>query len=182
MNIVIFSGSARPERQSHQVAEEVLRCLEAKGHTCQLLDVKALNFPLLDQTFANQENPSDKMKEVSVAITQADGIVIVSPEHNNSYSGALKNTMDYFYKEYFHKPFGVVAVSNGKLGGINAAKDLLKYALTLQGIALPNFMLTPKVQTVFTDGILTDEAYGQMLDKFLESFLWLTRTISAAKQ
>jgi hypothetical protein len=42
-------------------------------------------------------------------------------------------------------------------------------------------MLTPQVQTLFTDGTLTDEAYGQRLDKFLESFLWLTRTISGAK-
>src|SRR5688572_27145850 len=123
MKIIVVSGSARPERQSHQVAEEVLRRLEARGHTCTMLDVKELNFPLLYQTFDKMTDPPEKMKEVSSTISNCDGLVLVSPEHNNSYSGALKNTMDYFFTEYFHKPFGAVAVSNGKLGGINAAKD-----------------------------------------------------------
>ena len=182
MNLIVVSGSARPQRQSHQVAEEILRRLEAKGHSCTMLDVKELNFPLLDQTYAEMTNPSAEMKEVSAAIRTCDGLVIVSPEHNNSYSGAVKNTMDYFYKEYYHKAFGIVAVSNGKMGGINAAKNLLHYAMTLQGIALPNFLLTPKVQELFTDGKLTDEAYSGFMDKFLDSFIWLATTISGAKK
>lgn len=182
MKIVVFSGSARTERRSHQVAEEVVRRLEEKGHTCTLLDVKALNFPLLDQKFEEMENPSEAMKAASESLQTADGILIVSPEYNNSYSGALKNTMDHFYPEYYHTAFGVVAVSNGKMGGINAAKDLLKYAQTLQGIVLPNFMLTPLVQTLFTDGKLTDEKYGMQLEKFLTGFLWLTRTVSNAEK
>jgi NAD(P)H-dependent FMN reductase len=182
MKIIVVSGSARPERQSHQVAEEIMRRLEAKGHSCTMLDVKELNFPLLDQTFAKMTNPSEKMKEVSAAISNCDGLVVVSPEHNNSYSGVLKNTMDYFFKEYYHKAFGVVAVSNGKMGGINAAKNLLHYAMTLQGIALPNFLLTPKVEELFTEGKLTDESYSGFMDKFLDSFIWLTDTISKAKK
>ena len=47
MNLIVVSGSARPERQSHQVAEEIMRRLEAKGHSCTMFDVMELNFPLL---------------------------------------------------------------------------------------------------------------------------------------
>ncbi|KAA3440310.1 NADPH-dependent FMN reductase [Rufibacter hautae] len=181
MKLVVVSGSARPQRQSHQVALEVGRRLEEKGHSVHLLDVRELNFPLLENTFDKTPNPSDLMKETSAAIAQSDGLVMVSPEHNGSYSGALKNTLDYFYKEYFHKPFGIVAVSAGMLGGINAAKSLQHYALTLNGIVLPNALLTPKVQTLFQDGQLTDAAYAGRLDKFLEDFLWLGQAIQATQ-
>jgi NAD(P)H-dependent FMN reductase len=177
MKLIVFSGSARPQRRSHQVAEEVKRRLEAKGHEVEMLDVLELNFPLLKETFDKETNPTERMKEVSRSIEGCDGIVIVSPEHNNSYSGALKNTMDYYFKEYAHKPFGVVAVSNGMLGGINAAKNLLHYSLTLQGIVLPKFLLTPKVQDLFTDGKLTDDGYGKRMDAFLEEYLWLVNCL-----
>lgn len=180
MKIIVFSGSARPQRQSHQVALEVIKRLGEQGHTVTLLDVRELNFPLLEDTYASLESPSEKMAETSHAIAEADGILVVSPEHNGSYSGALKNTMDYFYKEYFHKPFGIIVVSNGMLGGINAAKALQHYLLKIGGIVLPEMQLTPKVQTLFTDGKLTDENYSGMLDKFLKQFLCLTNTISAA--
>ena len=182
MNIIVFSGSARPKRQSHQVALEVIKRLEEMGHTVTLLDVRELNFPLLEDTLPDLPNPPEKMQETSRAISETDGILVVSPEHNGSYSGALKNTMDYFYKEYFHKPFGIVAVSNGMLGGINAVKALQHYSLKLGGIVLPEMLLTPKVQTLFTDGKLTDEGYSGRLDKFLEQYLWLVNAIKAAQK
>ncbi len=112
MKLIVFSGSARPERRSHQVALEVKNRLEAQNHEVELLDVLELDFPLLKETFAKEPNPTERMKQVSGSIQNCDGLVIVSPEHNGSYSGALKNTMDYYYKEYTHKPFGIVAVSN----------------------------------------------------------------------
>ncbi|AKQ44917.1 hypothetical protein TH63_03610 [Rufibacter radiotolerans] len=182
MNIVVISGSARPQRRSHQVALEVQRRLSNRQHSCSLLDVKALNLPLLENTLAETANPSAVLKETSASIAACDALVVVSPEHNGSYSGALKNTMDYFYQEYSRKVFGLVAVSSGMLGGVNAARNMQHYALRLHGIVYPEFLLTPKVQTLFTDGQLTDEGYGQRLDKFLDGFLWLAEAIKGAKE
>ncbi|GGK74005.1 NADPH-dependent FMN reductase [Rufibacter glacialis] len=181
MKLVVVSGSARPQRQSHQVALEVGKRLEEKGHTVHLLDVRELNFPLLEAIFDKTPTPSEKMKETSAAIAQSEGLLLVSPEYNGSYSGALKNTLDYFYKEYSHKPFGIVGVSSGMLGGINAAKSLQQYALALKGIVLPNVLLTPKVQTLFQEGQLIDTAYAGRLDEFLNDFLWLSQAIRAAQ-
>jgi NAD(P)H-dependent FMN reductase len=181
MNLIVFSGSARPLRQSHQVAQEVVKRLKDQGHTVQLLDVRELNFPLLENTFASTPEPSEKMTQTSAAIAQSDGLVLVSPEHNSSYSGALKNTLDYFYQEYFHKPFAVVGVSSGMLGGVNAAKNLQELAIKFNGIVLPNFLLTPKVQTLFQDGQLIDEGYSGRLDKFLADFLWLAKALQTAQ-
>jgi NAD(P)H-dependent FMN reductase len=124
MNVIVFSGSARPQRQSHQVAEVVKERLEKSGHAVTMLDVRELNFPLLQDTFDKLTDAPEKMKAASRAISASDGLVVVSPEHNGSFSGALKNTMDYFFKEYKGKPFGVVGVSSGMLGGVKATRNL----------------------------------------------------------
>lgn len=177
MNIAIISGSARPERQSHQVALEVQRRLDKLNIANWLWDVKESSLPLLEYTFDTHPDPGDRLKDLKVKLDQTNGFIIVSPEHNGSYPGALKNSMDYFYKEYVNKTFGFITVSSGVIGGMNALKYLQHYALKLNGIVCPQFLITPQVQKLFTDQKLSDEGYGQRVDKFLNSYLQLSKII-----
>jgi len=181
MNIAIISGSARPERQSHQVALAVQERLGNLGYSNWIWDVKNSAFPLLDYTFDEHPNPGDALKEVKAKLDETDAFIIVSPEHNGSYPGALKNAMDYFYKPYIHKVFGIVAVSNGVLGGINASKHLQQYAVKLNGILSPEYLITPEVQKIFKDGKITDEKYAHRMDVFLDHFIKLATVITAGK-
>ena len=171
MKIVIISGSARPERQSHQVALEVKNRLDRMSVDNWLWDVKETNLSLLDYTFDSHPSPGDTLKDLKSRLDETDVFLIVSPEHNGSYPGSLKNSMDYFYQEYAGKVFGIVSVSAGMLGGISAAKNLQQYALTLQGIVFPQFLTTPRVQNLFTDGAVSDENYAKRMEKFLQDFL-----------
>jgi NAD(P)H-dependent FMN reductase len=177
MNVAIISGSARPERQSHQVAVTVKNKLDQLAIDNWLFDVKELNLPLLDYTYDTHPSPGEVLKQLKLKIDQTTAFIIVSPEHNGNFSGALKNSMDYFYKEYAHKVFGIVTVSSGIFGGINALKNLQHYVLKLNGIVTPEFLLTPQVQKLFTDQQLTDEGYGLRMDKFLKAFLTLAETL-----
>lgn len=52
MKVVIISGSARPERQSHQVALEVKNRFDNLSVDNWLWDLKETNLPLLDYAFA----------------------------------------------------------------------------------------------------------------------------------
>jgi NAD(P)H-dependent FMN reductase len=171
MNIAIISGSARPKRQSHQVALEVQHRLNSRGIDHWLWDIRESNLPLLDYTYDTHPGPSDTLKGLKAKLDSTTAFLVVSPEHNGSFSGALKNSMDYFYAEYSHKLFGIVTVSAGALGGINALKALQHYALKLNGFVYPEFLLTPQVQKLFTDSKISDEGYGIRLDKFLNGFL-----------
>ncbi|MCO4291707.1 NAD(P)H-dependent oxidoreductase [Solitalea sp. MAHUQ-68] len=175
MQIAIISGSARPDRQSHKVALEIeSRIKKSVGITTQLLDVKEYQLPLLDYTYRTHPAPSEKMTLFHDHLLQSQGILVVSPEHNSSFAGALKNTMDYYLDEYSKKPFGIAVVSAGMLGGINAARELQHYCIRLNGIVSPSFLITPKVQTLFDqDGNLIDESYGERIEKFLDEYLWL---------
>lgn len=178
MNIAIISGSGRPQRQSHQVALAVKAKLDILTYDTWLWDVKQTNLPMLDSTFDSHPEPGEGLKQLKSKLDSSGAFIIVSPEHNASYPGSLKNSMDYFFSEYAGKPFGIVSVSSGILGGVNALKNLQQYIIKLNGIVCPQFLLTPKVQTLFNNGTLTDEGYSQRMDKFLTSFLELTKKLT----
>lgn len=173
MNIAVISGSARPKRQSHQVALTVKARLDNMGYSNWMWDVRETSLPLLDWTFESHPQPGEVLKELKTKLDSTDAFIIVSPEHNASYPGSLKNSMDYFFGEYAAKPFGLVGVSAGALGGVLAIKNLQNYVLKLNGIVCPQFLITPKVQSLYNGGELTDEGYSQRIDKFIADFLEL---------
>lgn len=178
MNIAIISGSARPIRQSHQVALSVKGKLDAVKQDNWMWDVKESNLPLLDFIFESHPQPGDELRSLKSKLDSTDAFIIISPEHNASYPGSLKNSMDYFFDEYGNKPFGIISVSSGALGGINAVKNLQQYIIKLNGIVCPQFLITPKVQTLFSDGKLADESYGTRMDQFIDNFLQFAKKVT----
>ena len=182
MQIAIVSGSSRPNRLSHQVALELANRINAIENTSAwLFDVLEERLPLLDATYASQDSPSTRLEELSTKLEDSDGFIIVSPEWNGTFPGGLKNSMDYFLPQYKKKAFGIIGVSAGVLGGINAAKNLVTYCQHLKGIVSPSLLITPSVGKLFTDGSLTDESYAKRLDTFLSEFLWLANALHSAK-
>ncbi len=183
MNIVVVSGSPRPQRTSHQVAVEIVsRLSKFENLSVSLLDVKEANFPNLDYTFKKNPSVNETMKYFSETIAASDGIIIVSPEYNGSFTGALKNTFDYFYGEFSKKVIGVVSVSTGRMGGIRAVMDLQKLILALGAFPLPKYLTTPEVQNLFSNGLLIDDKYAKQMDGFIEEFLWLTEAVKNHKE
>ncbi|NMB83346.1 MAG: NAD(P)H-dependent oxidoreductase [Ignavibacteria bacterium] len=183
MNIVVVSGSPRPQRTSHQVALEVYNRLNnMENVSVTLLDVKEADFPNLDYVYKKNPSVSDEMKKFSETIAASDGIIIVSPEYNGSFSGALKNAIDYFYGEFSKKVIGVVSVSTGKMGGIRAVMDLQKLILALGAFPLPKYLTTPEVQNLFSNGLLVDDRYGKQMEVFINEFLWLTEAVKNQKE
>lgn len=136
---------------------------------------QGINLPMLDYTFDSHPEPGEVLRQLKFKLDSSDAFIIVSPEYNASYSGSLKNSMDYFFTEYAGKPFGIISVSSGILGGVNALKNLQQYVIKLGGIVCPQFLLTPKVQTLFSDGNLKNEGYSQRTNEFLTSFFELTK-------
>ena len=58
----------------------------------------------------------DQFPQWRDTIIRADGLVIVTPEYNHGYPGALKSVLDLLLKEYVHKAVAFVGVSAGRLG------------------------------------------------------------------
>lgn len=184
MKIAIISGSVRIGRKSHVVALELQKRFMKSGYLqTEIVDLAAYNLPILEERYSMHPNLPAGLKEMQQVLDSADALVFLSPEYHGSYSGVLKNAVDYFWKEFQKKPIGVVSVSTGKFGGINASTEMQQLVLSMGGYPMPFKLLVPGVQFAFNEaGDLTDEALGKGMDKFVSELTWLTEAIMHRKQ
>ena len=133
IRIAIVLGSTRPGRLGKAVAEWVAsRAAERGDATFGVLDVADFRLPILDEplppSFGRYSHAHTKAW--SDAVDGFDGYIFVTGEYNHSIPGALKNALDYLYKEWNNKAAGFV--SYGSSGGIRAVEHLRAVAGELQ--------------------------------------------------
>jgi NAD(P)H-dependent FMN reductase len=66
-------------------------------------------------------------------------------------AGSLKNTLDYFRKEFERKPMTAVTVSSGSFGGTNALHQLWFWMLYVGAIVSPTKLLVSHVNEAFDE-------------------------------
>lgn len=125
VRIAIVIGSTRPNRIGPGVARWVLeKARQRTDAEFELLDIADFQLPLLDEpmppSMGNYQN--DHTKRWAEAIAGFDGFVFVTPEYNHGTSAALKNALDYLYKEWNNKAAGFVGY--GSLMGARAVESL----------------------------------------------------------
>lgn len=178
--IAIISGSARMGRQTPKAVDYLAKLMEQNERIEEviILDVLDYNFPIMEERRGRNPDPPPRLDEFGEILEQADALVFASPEYNGSFSGSIKNTLDYFYKEYSKKPIGVVTVSNGMRGGINASHDLQKYILSLGAYPMPYKLLVANVSKAFDEeGNPVEESLDNGFRKFISELLWLAEGI-----
>jgi len=182
--ISVFFGSIRPERAGENVAKWIVRTLEHSGYDVHLIDpVKHQELQTLIVPNHYNPKPSEDMIKVHQWLQESDGFILVTPEYNHSFSGAIKNALDNFMPEYEKKPFGIVSYSTGPFGGIRANEALRIVVSELKGVSTPIPFMIPTVQDVFNDeGIPKDPQYDSRLKTFLEDFGWYVHTLKEARE
>ncbi|NCX95704.1 MAG: NAD(P)H-dependent oxidoreductase [Chitinophagia bacterium] len=183
LHITLLYGAVREGRQSIRAAKAVENALIATGKAqVTFIDIAQYHLPVMEQRLKDMPNPPEHLLEISHALASADGIILATPEYNNSYSGALKNAVDYFTKEWSKKPMGVVTASAGIQGGINASNLLQLLILAIDGFAMPTKLLVPEVdKNITAEGEVQNERLAKNINRFVEDFLWFTEAIAKQK-
>src|ERR1700704_260593 len=125
LRIAIIIGSTRPGRNGEAVAKWVYEIAQKRSDAeFELVDIKDFNLPLLDEpvppSLGQYSKPHTKVWAAKIG--SFDGYVFVTPEYNHGISGALKNAIDYLYREWNNKAAGFV--SYGSAGGARAVEHL----------------------------------------------------------
>jgi NAD(P)H-dependent FMN reductase len=180
MNIEILSGSPRTDSITHRIALFLQRYLQQKSqHNVGIIDVRDWDVPsLLQSGWSSPEKAPKELRPLAERMFAAEAFILLSPEYNGSYSGALKNLLDHFPKQT-RKPFGIATASPGALGGIRAAQQMQLLVAALFGIGSPYMMVVPTVQNKFDEeGNLIDDNFQKSIDVFVTEFLWLSESIN----
>jgi NAD(P)H-dependent FMN reductase len=126
LKIAIVTGSTRPGRNNEGVANWVYRVAkERRDGEFELVDIASYNLPLLDEPMPPllAQYSHEHTKTWSDKIASFDAYVFVTPEYNHSTSGALKNAIDYLFREWTNKAAGFVSYG-GHVGGARAVEHL----------------------------------------------------------
>jgi len=136
--------------------------------------------PLYDGDLEAAEGSPPAVQALKDRILQAQGLLLVTPEYNNSLPGAFKNAIDWLSrpsadipKVFGDRPVGVIGASPGGFGTILAQNAWLPVLRTLG--TRPWFggrMQVSRAGNVFdAAGELTDEAIRAQLRKYLAGFV-----------
>ncbi len=182
MKIEIISGSPRNGSITRRVAEYLhTKLTQDSPHSVDLIDMHEWPIPALQAVWRRAEDAPIVFQPLARRIFEADAFILVTPEYNGSYTSALKNLLDHFPKQY-RKAFGLVTASQGALGGMRAAQQLLLLVPALFGITSPYLLVVPEVDKKFAaDGSLTQESFYNAVHNFTTEFLWLAESIAERK-
>ncbi|QHW29798.1 NAD(P)H-dependent oxidoreductase [Paenibacillus rhizovicinus] len=173
LKIAIILGSTRPGRNGEAVARWVTEIANKRSDASfELVDLADFNLPLLDEPVPASMGQYSKPHTIawSEKIDSFDGYVFVTPEYNHATSGALKNAIDFLYKEWKDKAAGFVGY--GGSGGSRAIENLRLIAGELHiadvraqvGLSL---MTDFENYSVFKPGAHQEQAVNTMLDQVI---------------
>jgi len=179
MKIVIVVGSLRAASFSRKLALAAAS-MAPQGVETELIDGRDL--PLYDQDLDGEEKPAP-VRMLLDCVSEADGLLFISPEFNYGIPGTLKNLIDWASRPAYNSPLKdtpalIVAHSVAPAGGARAHSQL---GTVLAGTLSPVFVgpgfLIPGVHEKFDgDGVLTDEAIRQRLAVTVQQFVeWVGR-------
>ncbi len=145
----------------------------------QLLVKTIHGIPLYDGDVETSTGIPVAVRELGDAIANADGLLLATPEYNNSIPGPLKNAIDWLSRiddeakpVFAGKPVAIFGASPGGFGTLLAQNAWLSVLRTLE--TRPWFggrLLVSRAAALFdTKGDLTDEATRQKLREFVAGF------------
>jgi NAD(P)H-dependent FMN reductase len=183
--LLVFAGSSRPQSWNRQLAKAAADMASAAGAQVPHLELADFDLPLYNGDLEARGIPSDviRLKEVFHAHT---AWLVASPEYNGSYTGLLKNTIDWVSRPVAGdplwatggKPFAgkvvcMLSASPGALGGLRSLSHLAPLLMNLQCWVSPKqFALSRAAEAFDADGGLTTDASRTGVQAVIDQVLW----------
>jgi chromate reductase, NAD(P)H dehydrogenase (quinone) len=177
LKIIGISGSLR--RDSFNTA--LLRAASALMPEGAELSVRTINgIPLYDGDAEAASGVPAVVSELKEAVAAADGLLLATPEYNNSIPGVLKNAIDWMSRPqsdlkrvFGGKPVAVIGATPGGFGTIlsqNAWLPVLRYLGTRPWCE--GRLLVSRASNLFdASGAMTDQKVQEQLEQFLQGFV-----------
>jgi chromate reductase len=180
--IAVIVGSTRRESINRKLALALAKLGEGRF---DVSFVEIGDLPLYSQDLeADLPAPVSRMK---AELAAADGVLIVTPEHNRSIPAALKNAIDWAARPWGKSswPGKVAAVTGATPGaiGTSIAQLHLRQVLGALGVLVMGgeAYITFKPDLIAADGTVTDAGTRKFLGDFVAQFAALVEHHSSVE-
>lgn len=135
--------------------------------------------PLYDGDVEARDGVPEPVQRLKESIAKADGLLIVTPEYNNSMPGVLKNTIDWLSRPpadvqrvFAGRPVAIVGATPGQGGTRLSQAAWLPVVRTLGMLPwFESLLMIASAGKIFdANGAITDEATGERVRRFAEGF------------
>jgi NAD(P)H-dependent FMN reductase len=183
--LLVFAGSSRAQSWNRKLAQAAADAASAAGAQVTHLELGDFDLPLYNGDLETRGIPHDaiRLKEIFHA---HPAWLVVSPEYNGSYTGLLKNTIDWVSrpvagdplwatggKPFAGKVVGMLSASPGALGGLRSLSHLAPLLMNLQCWVSPKqFALSRAAEAFDADGGLTTDASRAGVQAVIDQVLW----------
>lgn len=180
----VLYGSVRAQRRSLPVARYVVALLDRRpGVETRLFDPKEWPFRELVAREWEMDPQPPRVAEFVREMDRADGFVVVAPEYNYGYPGALKDMLDVVYDEWNRKPFALVGCG-GVSGGLRMIDQMRQVVSGLGAVCVPAHVPVPFVMKTFDEhGPLEDqERWEARFGKLFDELEWYAAALGTARK
>jgi chromate reductase, NAD(P)H dehydrogenase (quinone) len=175
-HIVVLPGSHRAGSYNLSLARAAV-ALAPADHRYALETIR--DIPLYDGDSEAAVGIPPAVTRLKDAVAAADGLLLVTPEYNNSMPGAFKNALDWMSRPpkdsarvFRNKPVGLIGATPG-MGGTRLAQNAWLPVLRALGLQLwsGGSLFVSGADKVFdAEGALTDTKVRELLEKYLQGF------------
>jgi NAD(P)H-dependent FMN reductase len=190
--LLVFAGSTRAESWNRKLAGAVSDIAVAEGAQVTRIELADFDVPMYNADLEARGTPRDvvRLKEL---FFEHPAWLVCSPEYNGSYTGLLKNTIDWVSspikgdatwasgsKPFAGKVVGLLSASPGAMGGLRSLGHLAPLLMNLQCWVAPKQFALSKAHEAFDpNGQLSLEAARNGAAAVVEQVLWATRRFQA---
>ncbi|NLA62247.1 MAG: NAD(P)H-dependent oxidoreductase [Bacteroidales bacterium] len=170
--IGVIVGSLRKESYNLKTAKALME-MAPESISFEIIDIA--NLPMFNEDL--EEAPPQEWVTFREKITEADGILFLTPEYNRSVPAVLKNAIDVGSRPYGQnscngKPAGIVSVSIGAISGFGANHHLRQSLVfvNMHTMAQPEAYIGGAGALFDDNGKLINDGTKDFLNSYMKAF------------
>ena len=185
MKFLVFAGSTRTHSFNRRLAAVAAHMARDAGADVTLLELADFDIPLYNADLETAGTPADVIRLKEVLDAHPAG-VICSPEYNGSYTGLLKNTIDWASspvaghaewsdgtRPFAGKVVGMLSASPGALGGLRSQSHLGPLLTNLECWLAPKAFALGSAGSAFDEsGALVQQTHRDRVRAVVDQVLW----------
>jgi chromate reductase len=182
LNVLGIPGSLRRGSFNRLLIKNAFMMLP-EGSNAIMYDISAI--PLFNQDL--EKDPPESVRDLKEKIRASDIVLISTPEYNHSYSGVLKNAIDWISRPSTENPFvskvvAIFSASTGSVGG-SRAQEHLRVVLNVLGalvVPRPEVILVNTNKKFSSEGKLIDPVAIELMRQLLKEAVKLAIAVKEA--